>query len=203
MLTFDEAAHRYYWNGAPVPNVTGIIAPLTSYAMVPADALELARQKGTHVHKMVELWAAGDLDEAALPDWMRPVYEWWLKFVADSGIEIIASERKVYHPAYRYAGTLDLKCRLRGFSGIGIVDVKRSFLAGGAIGLQTAAYQEAENHGVKLRADRVHWRAALRLREDAPYRLINDRDDPDVFGKDDFQVFAAQLILNRWKETHL
>lgn len=203
MLTFDEAPHRYYWNGTPVPSVTQIIAPLTSYAMVPADALELARQKGQAVHKLVELWAAGDLDEATLPEWMLPVYEWWLKFVSDSGIEILASERKVYHPTYRYAGTLDIKCRLRGFTGIGIVDVKRSFLAGGAIGLQTAAYREAENVGARNNVDRVRWRAALRLREDAPYRLINDRDDPDIFGKDDFQVFASQLILNRWKEKHL
>lgn len=201
MLTFDEAAHRYYWDGHTVPNVTRVLHDLTDYSMVPADTLELARQKGVAVHHMVELWAKNDLDEAALPDWMRPVFEWWLKFVAESGIEIISSEKRVYHRTYRYAGTLDLKCRMRAFKGIGIIDVKRSFLAGRSIGLQTAAYKDAENCDCE-KDERVLWRAALRLREDAPYRLINEKDDPDIFSPHDFHVFVAQLTTLNWKEKH-
>lgn len=195
VLTFNEAEHRYFWNGKPVPNVTRVLAPLTDYSMVSADTLELARQKGVAVHKMVELWAKGALDVDTLPDWMKPVYAHWLKFVDDTGFEVIASERRVYHPIYRYAGTLDLRGRMTRskLRGEGILDVKRSFMAGDVIGLQTVAYEAADEASNKC--ERTQWRAALRLREDGPYRLETYDD------KSDFNVFLSLLTIHNWKEA--
>lgn len=199
MLTFDAASHVYHWNGKIVPNVTRVLGSLTDYSMVNPEALEIARQKGVAVHRMVELWSASDLDIDKLPEWMRPVYHQWLKFVDDTGLTVLDSEQKVFHPLYQYAGTFDLLVTMRGKPAHGLIDIKRSFMAGAAIGLQTAAYAEAENAA----GHSVRWRGALKLREDGAYRY-QPFDDPS-----DFSVFIAALkhyttgqIINQWKEKH-
>ena len=200
-LTFNAERHEYAYKGGPVPHVTGILSGLTSYSMVAPDVLEIARQKGVAVHRMVELWAKNDLDESTLPEWMRPILAQWLKFAEDTGLEVIASESKVYHPVYKYAGTFDLRVTMRNVAGHGLIDLKRSFLAGDVIGLQLIAYLEAEN--CDKTQPPVRWRGALKLREDGPYRY-QPFDDPN-----DFNVFLAALkhhstgqILKKWKEAH-
>ena len=189
MLTFDHAAHQYHYDGKPVVNVTRVIAPLLDLSMVKPEQLEVARQKGVATHRMVELWAKGDLDEATLPEWMQPIHKTWLKVVAETGLEVVASEHRVFHKTLKYAGTLDLKVKMRGRNGLGIVDVKRSFFAGPVVGLQTAAYAEADEDDIK-------WRAGLRLREDQPYRLETYED------KNDFSVFLALLTIHNFKRKH-
>lgn len=200
-LIFNEERHEYAYKGVLVPNVTRVLSPLTSYNMVAPDVLEIARQKGVAVHRMVELWAKNDLDESTLPEWMHPVLVQWLKFAEDTGLEVIASEKKVYHPIYKYAGTFDLRVAMRGKTGHGLIDLKRSFLAGDVIGLQLIAYLEAENCDKSLPP--VSWRGALKLREDGPYRY------QPFDGPGDFNVFLAALkhyttgqILQQWKEAH-
>ncbi len=192
-LTFDEASHVYHFDGERVPNVTTILKPLTSYDMIPADKLEVARQKGVAVHKMVELDALGQLDE--IPDWMKPAYIEWLKFKKQTGFILIASEQKVFHRAFRYAGTLDLLCELplTKFKGVGIVDVKRSFFAGAVIGLQTAAYASAVSNST---THKKLWRAALRLNENSAFR-VEAYDDPN-----DHNVFIAALTMHNWQRSH-
>lgn len=201
MLAFDEAKHEYRWNGAVVPHVTGVIAPFVNYSMVPRDTLELARQKGQHVHRMVELHAQGKLDEDSLPDWMRPILAQWLKFVADTGFIVLATERRVYHPQYDYAGTLDLRGIMRNhakYRGHGILDIKRSFMAGPITGLQTAAYAEADdiNPDPPGWHERVAWRGALKLNENGPYRF-----EP-FEKKSDFSEFLVCLTYQRLKEKY-
>lgn len=198
MLTFDAATHTYYWKGARVPNVTSIIAPLTDYARIPPEVLEKARIEGTAVHKMVELDCRGQLDADhlmtdPLVEWMRPYYKAWRKFLLETGFELWESEQKLYHAKYGYAGTHDLvgiltKTKLRDIS---LLDVKRSFYAGRAIGVQTAAYEQARNETVD-KGLRSTARFGLKLGKDANYRLQQFQD------RDDFGVFLACLTLNRW-----
>lgn len=191
MLTFDEGPHIYRWNDLIVPSVTQVIKDLTSFDMIPATVLELARQKGVYVHKMVELWANNQLGERDdQPEWIRPAYDEFLKFAHDTGLKVVASERRVYHPVYGYAGTLDLRCTMRHKKGVGILDVKRSFLAGDAIGLQLAGYEGAEN--ADKSQEKIEWRAAIRIHENFSYRL-EQYDD-----KNDWQTFLACLVRHRW-----
>ncbi len=191
-----------------MPHVTGILQPLINYSVVPHDTLELARLKGQHVHKMVELHAQGKLDEDALPDWMRPILAQWLKFVADTGFVVLATERRVYHPQYDYAGTLDLRGIMKNhtkYRGHGILDIKRSFMADAVTGLQTAAYAEADDAVNSARwpdpppppwGERVSWRGALKLNENGPYRL-------EIFDKkSDFSEFLVCLTYRRLKEKY-
>ena len=192
MLTFNAERHEYHWSGVRVPSVTQVLADLTDLSMIPPAALETARQKGVAVHKMVELDAKGDLDEANLPDWMAPVLVEWRKFVAQSGFRVIDSEKKVWHPTYRYAGTLDLFGELQHVPALAYIDVKRSFLAGKVTGLQLSAYQAADVAEHKDR--RAALRFALRLKEGEPYRMQQFSD------ANDFNVFAACLIRHKFKE---
>lgn len=189
MLTFNAERHEYHFNGVRVPNVTSVLADLTDLSMIPSAALETARQKGVACHRMVELDAKGDLDEATLPEWMAPVLVEWRKFVRESGFRVIDSEKKVYHQTYRYAGTLDLYGEMRGAPAY--IDVKRSFMAGNVIGLQLAAYRAADSNEHKGR--RAAQRYALRLKEGEPYRMQAFADP------NDFNVFTACLIRHQWK----
>lgn len=197
MLTFDEERHEYRWDGKPVPNVTRIIAPLTDYSRIPPEALEHARQQGQAVHKMVELECKNNLDTDNLPDWMRGHLEAWLRFKEETGFECFSSEHRVYHPVLGYAGTLDLAGlmpKLKQSKKPAVIDVKRSFFAGPAIGLQTIAYAEGWN--ATDRATRLEERYALRLDANGRYRLEPFAD------RDDRAAFIACLQQLRWKEKH-
>ena len=190
-LTFDPVAHHYFWQGVRVPNVTSVLADLVDLSVVPPAALEIARQKGIAVHRMVELDAKGDLDEASLPDWMAPVMVQWRNFVAESGFRVIDSEKKLYHPSYRYAGTMDLYGELVHAAHFAYIDVKRSFMGGNVVGLQIAAYQAADVTEHKDR--RTAKRYGLRLKEGEPYRMQEYTD------ANDFNVFTACLVRHLWK----
>lgn len=196
MLEFDPAAHRYTFDGKPVPNVTNILASESPYKGLDPAMLEIARQKGQHVHRMIELDLSGALDEATLPEWMKPALTQWRQFVADTGFAVEESEFRVFHPVYRYAGTLDLFGNMNG--GPVLIDLKRSFLAGHVTGLQTAAYLEAlsammkqdnRKEGQIVASAR---RFALRLREDSRYNMIEFTDKLD---RTDF--LAALALHNR------
>ena len=189
MLVFNAERHEYLLNGALLPNVTRILADLMDLSMIAPAALEIARQKGAAIHKMVELWAKGDLDLDTLPEWMAPVLVEWRKFVSQSGFKVVDSEKRVCHPQYRYAGTLDLFGVMH--SGAAYIDVKRSFLGGNVIALQLAAYQGADAYENKDR--RSAKRYALRLKEGEPFRL-QEYSNPN-----DFNVFTACLIRHQWK----
>src|SRR3990167_2909437 len=146
-LTFEPRAHRYFWNGKQVPNVTTVLAPLTDYSKIHYAVLDRARQEGEHMHRMVELFIHDDLDEGALPAWLKPRLAAYQKFLTDTGFSCEASEHLVYHIAHEYAGRLDLIGTMNG--DISVIDIKRSLFAGPAIALQLAAYQEAENDARK------------------------------------------------------
>lgn len=208
MLTFDEQSHTYFWNGRVVPNVTKIISHLTSYDHIPADRLEVARQQGVAVHRMAELHFKGTLDLAALYSeeaqaWLIPHYEALMRFIDESGFEVWAAERRMYHPSLGYAGTPDLvglAPRLKSIKGPGLFDIKRSFFGGPAIGLQTVAYTRIWNDveakkQKDLRIPDGH-RFALQLRNDGSYRL-NQYEDTD-----DQVAFLACLQQHHWRTKH-
>jgi hypothetical protein len=184
MLTFDEAAHLYRWNGNPVPNVTRIIKPLIDYSFVDPEKLERARQQGKAIHKMVELEIRGE--PYTLPAWLEPYRAAWWKFVGETGFECWFSERRTFHHGMHYATTPDLESA--------IVEIKRSFAAGLAVGVQTAAQKaavESDKHMPRFRE-----RFGLQLRDDGTYRLQHHTD------KDDFNVFLSCLTLHRWRERN-
>lgn len=197
MLEFDEPSHVYKWDGQIVPNVTRIISPLSDYSRIPDAVLEKARQEGVHIHRMVEWDCLGVLVVDTLPEWMRPYFAAWRKFVAESGFKLIASEQKIYHRTYRYAGQLDLEgtLPLLRIKRPAILDIKRSFYAGPAIGVQLAAYKAARDSETKGDA-RPDKRFGLKLQPNGEYRL-EEFADPEDFG-----TFLGCLSILNWRLKH-
>lgn len=190
-LTFDEALHEYRVRGAIVPSVTQVLAPLSSFDGVPAQVLEAKRDLGHRVHLACQLHDEDDLDEASVEPDVAPYLEAYRRFLADTDARVVLNEGRVYHPTYRYAGTLDRVFLIS--ADHWLVDLKTCFTTPRAAGPQTAAYLMALT--TMLGNVRPTRRAALRLRPDGTYRL-DPLDRPD-----DWSVFLACLTLNRFKEA--
>lgn len=163
-LTFDEERHIYKVSGKPIQSVTHYLSPLTSqiYGDINRDILDKAADRGTAVHFAIELFTSFGATEIA-PEY-QAYFNAFLAWKNKYNPLIVASEFRVYHPVYWYAGTLDLIVEIGGK--IILVDVKctaelKSFL----VSVQGAAYAEAaKSHGVFV--DEI---AALHLKPDGTY----------------------------------
>lgn len=82
----------------------------------------VAAERGTAVHRACHYYDDGDLDEATLPDNVKPYLEQYVKALSDLKIKILANELMRYHPTYLYAGTPDKLAIVD--KNIGIIDVK-------------------------------------------------------------------------------
>jgi len=190
MLAFDPVEHRYTWNGAPVPGVTSVLAPLTDLSMVDPDLLERASQFGKAVHYACELDDFGRLDADSLDPALQPYLAAWKKFSREHDAQWTWIERQVYHQTLRYAGTLDRAGSVRGRKAI--VDIKTSTSLYASVGPQLAAYARAYDPlaGASL------MRVAVQLKEDGTY-TAKEYTDPT-----DWNVFASLLTLRTWCSRH-
>lgn len=199
MLTFDAEAHRYSYAGAPVPGVTGVLAPLSDFGAVDPDVMRRASAFGTAVHHVCELDDAGTLgdyewDEEAIGPYLAA----WREFSRAWSVKWEALERRVYHPTLRFGGTLD---RFGSLVPPGqpehrrrrvVVDIKTSTSLYPSVGPQLAAYANAYD---PLLA-RSLGRYAVQLRGDGSY-VCQEFADPS-----DFAVFCALLTLGGWCSKH-
>lgn len=197
-IEFAEEGHEYRVDGRRVPSVTQVLAPLYDLDCIPAAVLAHKRAIGQAVHRAIEFELQDDLDETTLHPEVAPYMAGWRKWRIDRGFELIASEKRVAHLVYGYAGTLDLRGRLtkkfpreRTVPGPTIIDLKTTFDIADAIGLQLAAYKNA--YGAEAHGDK---RLALQLKPDGTYRE-KFFDDPK-----DWPVFLAFLTTKNWKELH-
>lgn len=193
-LTFDEAAHVYRLNGAAVPSVTQALQLIDSFAGVPLDVLERAREFGQHVHRTVELDARGELDEESLDPALAEYLAGWRLFLRERKARVLASELRVCSRKLRYAGTLDALVEIAGR--LTLVDVKSGAVPILTVGPQTAAY---------LYALRECWpslsrstlppslpRACVQLTPNS-YQLVPLRDPRD------WNVFLSALNIHQWR----
>jgi hypothetical protein len=193
MLTFDEARHEYRWNGVVVPSVTQCLDRLHSFAGVPFEVLEAAKERGTYVHAMCELFDMGDLDEPLVPKEYLGYLDAWKRFIDDyepnwSGIEV-----RGYSQRFAFAGTEDrhgtLAKKLPGRWGI---DIKTSKQPHRVWGLQTAAYRQIRaERDMQAALDR---RGTVQLQSTGTYRFL-PWDDPA-----DWPVFQALLTVINWSK---
>ena len=191
-LRFDEAAHAYYLGERRLPSVTQVLAQLEDWSMVDPVALEIARVRGQHIHRMVELDVHGNLDEDSLAPEYHGYLRQWRKFLAETRFKPLLAECQVFDERYGYAGTFDLAGTL-GPRFI-LVDVK-SGLVPRTVPLQTAAYLGAAVQRGKFPASAE--RAALRLHEDT-YRFFPIDSSYDS----DLGDFLAALRLHHWRERN-
>jgi len=163
-LTFDEKYHIYKLNGDKIPSVSKIMKPLSQalYSEVNQDVLDAAAARGTAVHNAIEnyiLFGITDIPEEYAA-YFEAFKDWW----KENKPEVLATETRVYHKSFRYAGTADLLAVIGGEKVL--IDYKTSSTVNKMLtGVQTEAYAKAyESHGIKF--DR---KMILHLTKDGKY----------------------------------
>lgn len=185
MLKFDEHSHTYTKDGIVVPSVTQVLGILDDWSMIKSDVLRLAADRGTAVHRMVELYNNKLLDIGSLDEELLSYLNSYLSFMNDTRFVVEESEERLYSAAYGYAGTRDLKGRLGVYRSV--IDIKTSVTLMDSVGPQLAAYQNAKQ-------DNIQKRYALQLHQDK-YKLT------EFTGNDDFKVFLACLKIHNWRNA--
>ena len=188
VIEFNEELHTYLVDGVLTPSVTQVINMLQDFSFVPDDLLERASQFGRAVHKAVELYVLGDLNESKLSEPLVPYLNQYKKFEAETGFVASHTEQPVYSK-FGYCGTFDLAGKLSGNRNPVLIDVKSCTSLHKVVGLQLAAYQQAfkETCGIITKQ-----RFALKL-TDKNYRLVEYNDPAD------FDIFNSCLKLHNWR----
>lgn len=188
MLTFDEEHHAYTYAGKPVPSVTQVLGFLDDWERVPRDVLQAAADFGTNVHLAAALLVRDELDWQSLDEALVPPMEALQLFLQQSGAVVVESEKRVYHEALRYAGTLDAVVHWKG--GLALLDWKSGQTAPKSVGPQTAGYAAAlESMG----GPKIKRRYCVQLLADK-YR-VTKLDNPN-----DWNIF--QSCVNVWRYKH-
>ena len=112
MIHFDEAAHTYTCDGAKVPSVSTIINDLLGSDYSKIDPFYAER--GTAVHKAIELHLQGELDESSLDEHVLPYFNGFKKFQKETGFEVEVTELRIFSRDLWFAGTLDLIGKIDG-----------------------------------------------------------------------------------------
>jgi hypothetical protein len=182
-ITLDEAGHVYRFGGHVVPSVTQVLSILNDFSDVDPELLERSAEFGRNVHAAIDLDNRGALDEAALDPEITPYLAQWRLFVRESGLTIVQSEARVFHPALHYAGTVDVVGFVR--EEPWVIDVKTGSIPR-SVGAQLEGYRQA----LGLKKAR---RMCVKLTADG-YRL------KECKGASDFSLF--QSCLNIWRFKH-
>jgi RecB family exonuclease len=106
-LHFDEATHTYTVDGVEYPSVTTILKDVGLIDTSGPWYTDWHRDRGTQVHKALELFDDGDLDEESLDDEIRPYLDAWDRFLTETRCEMMYLERRVVDPELKFAGTID------------------------------------------------------------------------------------------------
>lgn len=192
-LAFDEATHTYTYNGAVVPSVTQILAPMSNLDAVPSITLAAASAFGVASHLACELDDLGELDETTLDPELVPILEAWRKFSQDHNVVWSGIEERVYHPTLRYAGTLDRYGLVDGEDAV--VDIKTTAELYPAMGLQLAAYSQAKMVPSARLVPSVR-RYVVQLKRSGDY-VLQPYADPS-----DWPTFASLVTLRNWCKRH-
>ena len=141
----------------------------------PQEAMDFAAKFGNDSHKLIERLALRDIgkgqDIGNPTEQYIPIIEGFQAWFRDNDLAIVASELMVYHPAYKYAGTIDLVCRREGTAELVVIDVKTGGVFDEAA-MQISAYSQALEY---LTGDPVSEAWALQLPRDRPTEWDADK----------------------------
>lgn len=196
-LTFEEQDHLYHLEGIPIPSVTTIMQPLSQdyYGKINEEKLAFAAIRGTRVHQAVEEFELfGVMD---IPDEFSGYTDAYLQWKNDFKVEILATEQKVYHKKLRYAGTVDLICRINGK--IILMDLKTtSTTIPHLLGVQLVAYKNALlSHDIDFVLDEI---MALGLKKDGKYKVVHSCELPSE--RECWNCFSALQISRNYIKNY-
>jgi hypothetical protein len=186
-VKFDAATHAYHdETGRKLPSVTRVIK---SAGLMPDHFEKFSNQyamiRGSLVHRACELDDVDDLVEDKLDPILRPYVESWRKFkqaISCKREDFLAIEERVFHPHYRYAGTLDRRMLVRGAESV--VDLKTGSPEKWH-SIQTAAYVLTFQKPLK--------RHSVYLSRDGDLPKVVEHVNPD-----DARVFLACLTVHNY-----
>jgi hypothetical protein len=192
-LVFEEQRHIYKLHGVQIPSVSTIMRPLTNayYGGIDENVLAAAAKRGRTVHNSIENFLKFSIDD--LPPEHEGYYEAFKKWWADKNPTLIATESRVYHKIYRYAGTADLSCTIGGTAIC--VDFKTTVqIVEMLTRVQLEAYAKAyESHGVKFGG-----KAIVQLQKDGTYNMAQYAPGDT----ESWECFCALLTLNNYLKKH-
>ena len=174
MVKFNACKHQYTSDGEIIPSVTQVLSSLHDFSSISPDVLENAKQRGTAIHAMVDMYINKKLDIASLDVRLHGRLAAWIEFTNLYKPKIIGCEKLVYSAKHGFAGTLDIVCLLEGK--LTLIDIKSSKAAASTAGLQLAGYQIAyeEMSGVK-----VSRRMAVILKDDGKFEVLEYKSKLD------------------------
>ncbi|MDD4985625.1 MAG: hypothetical protein PHQ43_07540 [Dehalococcoidales bacterium] len=177
-----------------LPSVTTIISQVGRYWLnfdnVPPDRLEAACQRGSDFHRLAALHAQRlwiDEIPESCTGFFHSFTEWFDEFVE----EIVMVEQTLVHPTLHYQGTPDAIVRIKGDTGLTLIDWKTPLALSKSWRLQLSAYRELAEKVLEIYVPRV---ASLQPRSDgsrAKFQGYTKSLNPD------FAVFLS--MLNTWR----
>lgn len=184
-LTLTPETHTYQLDGLEVLGVSKIIAlaGLSDMTWCSEEALK----RGSFVHTALEYEDQGQLDEADLDPKLLGYVNAWRKFKTEAKATVHAIESRVFHPLYKYAGTLDRLIEIDGKTYL--VDIK-SGSPDSWHPIQTALYAMTFD----LPAGNVRpLRAAVYVSSEGKYSFIIHAE------REDFNVAKAAITIAGFK----
>lgn len=196
-LTFDPAVHEYRTpDGRRIPSVTEILRAvgvsvdfeaIGAMSSRLADQIDRRRQLGTVVHQDAHSFDDDDLDWSTVDPGVEPYLRAWAAFRENTGLQPLTRERRIFHPVWNVAGTLD-GIFLAPSGRTILVDIKLGSPIDAAVHLQTAAYEASYEIEHPESVDE-RWAVQLTPERSVPYRITPFTDWRD------FQKFQACVAV--------
>ena len=105
---FNPETHTYSLDGVILPSVTTILKAEGLMNHFDTGDSEWYMSRGSHIHKAIELYLRGRLDENALDPALRFYLVGFKAFMSLTGFRVEGIEAPKYHPTHLYAGTPDI-----------------------------------------------------------------------------------------------
>ena len=191
MLTFESDSHTYRFAGEEIPSVTQLLKCLRNFDWVTPEQLAAAGERGTDVDAACTLDDMNDLVEDSVSPQIMPFLEGWRKFKRDCKPEIVEIQLPLYHPVFRYAGTLDRVLILNG--ALTLLDIKTG-VQSKVTGLQLAGYKLAWD--VMRPGTPIQRAVALHLTKRGDYKIVH-YDDISCQ-----RTFIALVTLHQWSKEN-
>lgn len=196
-LEFNPETHTYLLDDKRIPSVTQALTHISGYGNdIPQHVMEQARQRGTAVHRAIELWNQGDLDEFSLHEDLVGYVFAYQAFAKTTGFKPTEQELLVHSEKLRFAGTLDLLGKDFTTKFDAIVDIKTTATKMPSVGPQLAGYEIALRELRRINRGRTIKRYGLLLRKDGTFDL------DEYKGNNDKIVFLACLTVTKFLENH-
>lgn len=190
-VIFVEDKHLYLVDGIPQVSVTQVIEAI---GMI-RKASDWHMERGSHIHKMIELYVNDNLDETTLDPQLVPRLDAYKQFEKASGFKVDGTEIPLSHPIWKYCGKPDIWGTFKDKNGLYLIDIKSGQHEEWHL-IQIAAYAEL------LSVNNIQINGAYNLYlKDAgdcklePYNRTQLRQGLSVF-------LSAVTILN-WKGNNL